>query len=110
VREIVHEILRYYLVFGNATNNLWVLNFSPDLFYIRQAELELIITLSTMRIHGAPKVFVTTFAYYYYCLIRKSPHLEVISNESESYVTTDSQSASLSWNKSPIWGLRPDVY
>jgi hypothetical protein len=30
--------------------------------------------------------------------------------ESESYVTTDSQSTSLSWNKEPIWGLRPDSY
>jgi hypothetical protein len=27
-----------------------------------------------------------------------------------SYVTTDGQSASLSWNKAPIWGLRPDLY
>jgi hypothetical protein len=25
-----------------------------------------------------------------------------------SYFTTDSQSASLSWNKAPIWGFRPD--
>jgi hypothetical protein len=31
-------------------------------------------------------------------------------SESESYVTTDSQSASLSWNKAPTWGLRPDTY
>jgi hypothetical protein len=31
-------------------------------------------------------------------------------SESESYVTTESQSASLSWNKAPIWGLRPDIY
>jgi hypothetical protein len=30
--------------------------------------------------------------------------------EPESYVTTDSQSASLSWNKTPIWDLRPDFY
>jgi hypothetical protein len=30
--------------------------------------------------------------------------------ESESHVTTDSQSASLSWNKAPIWVLRPDCY
>jgi hypothetical protein len=30
------------------------------------------------------------------------------SAESESYVTTDGQPASLSWNKAPIWGLRPD--
>jgi hypothetical protein len=31
-------------------------------------------------------------------------------SESESYITTDGQSASLSWNKTPIWGLRPDFY
>jgi hypothetical protein len=31
-------------------------------------------------------------------------------SESESYVTTDNQSASLSWNKALIWGLRPDFY
>jgi hypothetical protein len=29
---------------------------------------------------------------------------------SESYVTTDGQSASLSWNNALIWGLRPDMY
>jgi hypothetical protein len=28
----------------------------------------------------------------------------------ESYVTTDGSSASLSWNKAPVWGLRPDFY
>jgi hypothetical protein len=28
---------------------------------------------------------------------------------SQSYVTTDGQQASLSWNKAPIWGLRPDL-
>jgi hypothetical protein len=27
----------------------------------------------------------------------------------QSYVTTDGQPASLSWNKAPIWGLRPDL-
>jgi hypothetical protein len=31
-------------------------------------------------------------------------------SESESYITTDNQSASLYWNKAPIWGLRPDIY
>jgi hypothetical protein len=30
--------------------------------------------------------------------------------ESESYVTTDGQSASLSWYKTPIRGLRPDFF
>jgi hypothetical protein len=31
-------------------------------------------------------------------------------SQSQSYITTDSQSASLFWNKAPIWGLRPDLY
>jgi hypothetical protein len=31
-------------------------------------------------------------------------------SEYESYVTTDGQSDSVSWNKAPTWGLRPDLY
>jgi hypothetical protein len=31
-------------------------------------------------------------------------------SQSQSFVTTDGQSASLSWNKAPMWGLRPDLY
>jgi hypothetical protein len=31
-----------------------------------------------------------------------------IHNDRKSYITTDGQSASLSWNKAPVWGLRPD--
>jgi hypothetical protein len=34
----------------------------------------------------------------------------VESSRVEFYVTTDSQSASISWNIVPIWGLRPDFY
>jgi hypothetical protein len=33
-----------------------------------------------------------------------------VESESESHVTTDGQSASLSWNKTPVWGLWPDFY
>jgi hypothetical protein len=33
-----------------------------------------------------------------------------VESEFESYVTTDSQSASLSWNEAPIWGLWPHIY
>jgi hypothetical protein len=32
-----------------------------------------------------------------------------VHSESESYITTDGQPASLSWNIAPIWGLRPDL-
>jgi hypothetical protein len=42
--------------------------------------------------------------------IRPRLHTEKIRSESESYVTIDGQSASLSWNKAPIWDLRPDLY
>jgi hypothetical protein len=31
-------------------------------------------------------------------------------SQSQSYIKTDDQPASLSWNKAPIWGLRPDFY
>jgi hypothetical protein len=31
-------------------------------------------------------------------------------SEPDSYVTTDGQSASLSWNKASTWGLRPDFF
>jgi hypothetical protein len=34
---------------------------------------------------------------------------EDIANQSQSYITTDGQPASLSWNKAPSWGLRPDL-
>jgi hypothetical protein len=33
-----------------------------------------------------------------------------LESESESYIMTDGQPASLSWNKAPTWGLRPDLY
>jgi hypothetical protein len=35
---------------------------------------------------------------------------ELNHSQSKSYVTTDGLSASLSWNKAPLWGLRPDIY
>jgi hypothetical protein len=39
---------------------------------------------------------------------RGTLHFLNMLSESESYVTTDGQPASLSSNKAPIWGLRPD--
>jgi hypothetical protein len=40
----------------------------------------------------------------------KERHNLIPESGSESYVTTDGQSASLSWNKAPIWDLRSDFY
>jgi hypothetical protein len=34
----------------------------------------------------------------------------IVRREWVSYITTDGQSASLSWCQAPIWGLRPDFY
>jgi hypothetical protein len=36
--------------------------------------------------------------------------LTELSLESESYSTINGQSASLPWNKAPIWDLRPNLY
>jgi hypothetical protein len=41
---------------------------------------------------------------------RNHDHILLSPTESESYITTDGQSDSLSWNKAPVWGLRPDFY
>jgi hypothetical protein len=42
--------------------------------------------------------------------LRRFFSLVLTQTESESYVTTDGHSASLSWYKAPIRGLRPDFY
>jgi hypothetical protein len=34
----------------------------------------------------------------------------LVKSQSQNYITTNGQSASLSRNKAPIWGLRPDIY
>jgi hypothetical protein len=41
---------------------------------------------------------------------RASPYLRTPASESESKLCYDRQSVGQSWNKSPIWGLRPDLY
>jgi hypothetical protein len=33
-----------------------------------------------------------------------------IRSQSQSYITTDGRSASVSWNKSPMWSLQPDLF
>jgi hypothetical protein len=45
-----------------------------------------------------------------FCLLLCSVVFCLMLSRVESYITTDGQSASLSWNRAPIWGLRPDFY
>jgi hypothetical protein len=56
--------------------------------------------------------FVVTSASWGYCwlAVLKIGLWQLKYETSKSYITTDGQSASLSWNKAPIWGLRPDLY
>jgi hypothetical protein len=43
--------------------------------------------------------------------VLSTQHLNSLcSNRVEFYITTDCQSASVSWCQAPIWGLRPDFY
>jgi hypothetical protein len=50
------------------------------------------------------------FLFESYCPVHVGRPLWRVTDCSESYVTTDGQPASLSWNKAPFWGLRPDLY
>jgi hypothetical protein len=43
-------------------------------------------------------------------LRRLTPTQSQSQSHSQSYVTTDGQSASLSWNKASVWGLRPEFH
>jgi hypothetical protein len=43
-------------------------------------------------------------------LIQHLADYRVGMSSAESYIRTDGQSASLSWNKAPVWGLRSDFY
>jgi hypothetical protein len=36
--------------------------------------------------------------------------LSCCQSQSQNYITTYGRSASMSWNKAPIWSLRPDLY
>jgi hypothetical protein len=46
------------------------------------------------------------------CLVSNTSTIESsnIQSQRQSYVTTDGQSASLSWCQATIWGLRPDFH
>jgi hypothetical protein len=83
--------------------------------YLLSAEVEVKVTL---RLSVSQSVLVSSPIWgslpdNYYCLTITVLFLwGALSDksESESYVTTDGQSASLSWYKAPIRGLRPDFF
>jgi hypothetical protein len=64
-------------------------------------------TISDSRLQALDYLFVAAYdSQGYGWAIRPRLHTSRV----ESCVRTDGQSASLSWNKASIWGLRPDLY
>jgi uncharacterized membrane protein len=57
-------------------------------------------------LHADSKLSFRIFLHEYLFYVLKQFHHYL---NSQSYITTDGQSANLSWNKAPIWGLRPDL-
>jgi hypothetical protein len=54
-------------------------------------------------------LLLTLATYYWLLLTTVCFFLLSDKSQSQSYVTTDGQPVSLSWNKTPIWGLRSDL-
>jgi hypothetical protein len=68
--------------------------------------LQRLLTLENLQLH-APKSTMNVGS----LTTASFPHrLQYRIDTSQSYVTTDGESVSLSWNKAPTWGLRPDLY
>jgi hypothetical protein len=61
------------------------------------------LTVGMLQLHRPSLLFTHSLTTTYNSLCYSSGELSL-------YVTTDGQSASLSWNKAPVWGLRPDFY
>jgi hypothetical protein len=79
-----------------------MIGFIGRLFYNYSSHIELLLN----------DVCLTNLSLISHCCLDLglSSTTDSCKSESESYITTDGQSASLSRNKAPIWGLRPDFY
>jgi hypothetical protein len=82
----------------NNCNYTWLSLFRD----CRKYNTQPIITLSRYN-----KVFNTTTGWQ---ITQSLSHESTYGSQSQSYITTDGQSASLSWYQDPIWGLWPDFY
>jgi hypothetical protein len=81
---------------------------APSLTRGRVCRLQLLLTLASAVIFGSESR--RTRGHISVSQIRDFPFCRLeCQSQSQSYITTDGQPASLSWNKAPIWGLRPDL-
>jgi hypothetical protein len=98
---------------GYAGLILWILDLIDCIYYASLLQFHLITTVHTfdswiMNLSLLSRSCTSLqssllYPFAFFCRILPS-------FESEAYVTSDGQSASLSGNKAPIWGLRPDFY
>jgi hypothetical protein len=71
----------------------------------RVCRLQLLLVLASAVVFGS----VSRRTRGHILLSQIRDFLTRIQSQSRSYITTDGQPASLSWNKAPIWGLQPDL-
>jgi hypothetical protein len=96
VSDSLHSLLDYECLHFRVT----------DLVLIYESVTSSASVVRSWTLHSWTLNYWTVF----WILSRMNLRMALIESESESYVTTDGQPASLSWNKAPFWGLRQDLY
>jgi hypothetical protein len=75
--------------------------------------LVMLLTMEILQLLWSRRCPLANTQQFNYSSISSQPSLQnltkLIQSQSQSYVTTDGQSASLSWCQAPIWGLWPDI-
>jgi hypothetical protein len=118
----IYKIIILYIVTYRGLAWLIIVGsrFDDWMYWTSVLQLQLIITANTLNsflIMNLSLYFYCfsnwslVFCYSYYSIRLTASKLRLTQFLSlEPYVTTYCQSASLFWNKAPIWGLRPDLY
>jgi hypothetical protein len=105
--HIFQFAVAHALWFPVFTGRLLATDLDTEISTSNVFEVFLLIRLQSLWNLGTTKFFWThSFSLR---LTHNCPWTKIVS-QVKSYVTTEGQSASVSWNKAHIWGLRPDFY
>jgi hypothetical protein len=96
---VTYKRLAWLIIVGSRFDD-WI-------YWTSILQLQLIITVHTL---NSITNLLTVVWISDRSLVSRILFLWISPPQSDSYVATDGQSASLSQNKAPIWGLRPDFY
>jgi hypothetical protein len=102
VNIVTHKGLAWLIIMGSRFRDWIYWHFFTITVNYDSSHIELLLNdvcLTNLYEESLPVVWISDW----------SPVSRIL-DRVESYVTTDGQSASLSWNKAPIRGLRPDFY